>query len=50
MSDDPQQAPNKFADEEPYSDENNDADTAPAAPGDSDTEAGDTDQHSDADA
>lgn len=31
-------------------DEGTDADTAPGAPGDSDTALGDTDQHSDADA
>ncbi len=51
MSDDPQQAPDEFADEEPYSDDpGTDADTPPGAPGDSDTDLGDTDQHSDADA
>jgi hypothetical protein len=50
MSDDPQQAPKKFADEQPYSGEDTDADTRPGTPGDTDTEPGDTDQHTDADA
>ena len=36
--------------EDTDSDTGTDADTPPAAPGDSDTPAGDTDQHSDADA
>ena len=37
--------------DDPEPDEpNDDADTPPGAPGDSDTELGDTDQHSDADA
>ena len=50
MSDDPQQTPEKFADEKPYEGQDSDADTAPGAPGDSDTPLGDTDQHSDSDA
>ena len=36
--------------EREYADDDTDADTPPGAPGDSDTELGDTDQHSDADA
>ena len=44
MSDDPER---EYADDEA---EDGDADTPPGAPGDSDTDLGDTDQHSDADA
>lgn len=43
MSDDPER---EYENDEAGSD----ADTPPGAPGDSDTELGDTDQHSDADA
>ncbi len=42
--------PDMTDDEKTETDESTDADTAPAAPGDSETEVGDTDQHSDADA
>ena len=39
-----------MTDDEQIKDDEGDEDTVPAAPGDSDTEVGDTDQHSDADA
>jgi hypothetical protein len=44
MSDDPQQAPEKFSDEQPYGGEDSDADTRPGTSSDPDTDPDDTEQ------